>query len=317
MPTWQAFRRLSTFGSRLRPRGYNVAMSASLPTALRPLSVFQIADATVGLYRRHFALFLAITLIPTLPLQLAQAAVATVQAGVLNIEPFDFTPRQLSPEEMEMNCLLGAVAIGLMALLWGVAVPLAMGALSVAVSSLFMGRRLTVGQAYGPVWRRLGSYLGLSFALFVMYSISMVLMCVFFAGIPVFLWIWAWFGMTPCVLLLERKGVAETFARSRRLADGQGLRLAGIGACFFLMFALIWFVLPLSLVGLVVSLWPFEDQPTFQVAVTQAIGMAVQIAITPLMCVLPAVMYMDTRVRKEGLDLAMALHRVSGAAPAA
>jgi hypothetical protein len=276
---------------------------------MRPRGILSLLDASVGLYRRHFFLFVAISALPTVPLYLAQIALAAIQTDVLG-GPFDFenATREPTPDEMASILIFNAAAFAIWVVRYGLAVPLATGALTAAVATIYVGGRATVGGAFGPVLRIVWMYLLTSALVGLVIGGAWLMVACFCLGLPLFFVFWAWFAMTPAVMIVEGHTGIAAMNRSRRLCDGHTLRLVGAGIVIHVFYFLLLTVFAGAVFG---AAFAWVESPTLQMVLIQAAVVIVETITMPFMSLVPILLYYDLRIRKEGFDLALAAHRLA------
>jgi hypothetical protein len=136
-----------------------------------------------------------------------------------------------------------------------------------------------------------------------------------FAGFLPWLAVWGLFGLSGPALSVDRSGNPfSAMGRSARLAVRAGLR----GARILLAGYLTWFAIRFALGAgwTAVATRVFDSQPQWQSwLVPIAWGLANTVAYAALACV-AAVLLVETRMRTEGLDIAIGLARGRGVDPA-
>jgi hypothetical protein len=121
------------------------------------------------------------------------------------------------------------------------------GALIQAVSDVRDGRAdLTVSETFSRVQPRLGSIIGAGIVLGIAIGIGFVLLI-----IPGLYLLTIWIAVIPAVVL-ENRGIMESFGRSRQLVSGNGWNVFGVLVLTFLLLLAVGLV-----VGLVLS--PLAD----------------------------------------------------------
>jgi hypothetical protein len=304
---------------------------------LRPLTLGELLDRSFRLYRQHFWLFVGIMAVPSalaLALALVVAMINPDQAG----RP---APDQMGRDEAiaTMIWFLGmAVVMVVMTVVYLIAYAVALGATTVAVSELYMGRPVTIKGAYAPLRGRIGRLilvlmlLGLRFAGLVF----LLLFLVGFAGglgtrYPIvaglllatgllgLLALWIWMALRypvaiPVMVLEDRKARASIL-RSIELTRGSAFRV----------FVLLLFTAIVTYAVLAIVQGPFlvaimmagpESSTAFVLNLIGTVAGSVGSALTaPLMIVAFAVLYYDLRVRREGLDLQIMIGNLGAAVP--
>ena len=210
-------------------------------------------------------------------------------------------------------------------IVFGIATTLLIGLLIVAVSRAVLGSRMTVGEiwqhAKPQVWRLLvvtllvGVLVGLVGALWIAgmfwaaasHNFAALGIVGLVGGLGTLVWT-AWMTVrtllaTPA-LMLERLHVLESIRRSFRLTRGSFWRLLGI---YLLATILVGFVaqivgVPITIVSALLLVKAAE--PAAALAVTSALSSVIAALITtPFSAAVVALLYIDTRMRREGLDV--------------
>jgi len=294
---------------------------------LRPLTLGELLDRSFSLYRRHFWLFVGIMALPSL-LGLAFGLLVAL-----------FNPQPASPESVAgaanpaeiLGAMLWFLAAMLgMAIVYFITYAVALGATTVAVSQLYMGRPVSIRAAYAPLRGRVGRLalllvlvsirlFGIVLLMFAVIGFAaaigrgspvLTVLVVLAAGAGAFvLWIWVVLRYAVAVpaAVLEDETATDAIRRSIELTRGSLLRV----------FALMAFAMVITYAVLAVFQVPFvvagtlagPDSSTFfwmnlVGTITGSIGGAFT---APLMIVAFAVLYYDLRVRNEGLDLQLML----------
>ena len=249
---------------------------------LRPLSVGDLLDETIRLYRRNALLFIGI------------GAVVTVPSLVLQIGPV--LAASVAPED-GATLFVGLYVI--LALLFGLAYLVMFAAMIHAVSEACLDHRLTIGQAYARGLRRIGSLLGLS----IVYTLATLVLFITIVG-----WIFiaiAW-GFAYHALLLEGLGIRAALGRSRALVRGSWWRVFGITLLFFMFVGIISsFFSLLSAIPVSIAALSGDEGAGLIIGLvfSTIVGAVGQMILAPLTYVAWTLLYYDLRVRKEGFDL--------------
>ena len=295
---------------------------------LRPLTLGELLDRLFSLYRHHFWLFVGIMAVPSL-LGLAFGLLVAL-----------FNPTPGSPGSVAADAkpaeILGAVlwflaaVIGMM-IVYFITYAVALGATTVAVSQLYMGRPISIRGAYAPLRGRVGR-LALLLLLVSIRLFGILLLAAVFIGVggaagaggsPVLavlivmvgvfaafvLWVWTLlrYAVSVPAAVLEDETATDAIRRSIELTRGSLLRV----------FALLAFTMVITYAVLAVFQGPFlvvgalagpESSTLFWMNLLGTVTGSVGGAFTaPLMIVAFAVLYYDLRVRNEGLDLQLML----------
>jgi len=267
---------------------------------LQKMEIADILDTAIRLYRHNFTLFLEIVAV----VQVFLMAIYMIGMWI-GVQTIMATPS----EEIPWKALLG---LGPLALLYigGLILlfPVSEGALAFAVSETYLGRRISVLEAYRRMWPLIWRLLGTM----VLVSIAISLgtsMCL----IPGLL-VWVWFAITTPIVALERIAGPTAMDRSYRLVTGHWWRVLGT----LLLLQLIMIVATIAIAilpAIVVMLLLGDSSPLLAQSLTTAIQTITNIVVRPVLMIGTVLIYYDLRIRKEGFDLVMlteALERSRG-----
>jgi MFS family permease len=298
---------------------------------LRPLQLGELLDRAFVLYRHRFVLFVGILLLPH----------CILLVGNLLVQAY-FNP-VMDPRGRQAMSPSAAAALAstnfLLLILYLIVYIFALGAATCAISDVYLNRPMTIRGAYGKLKGRVGSLIGLFFALgtlaFFLF-VGAVMLVTVLAGamtllgpapgavaailgslgvIVVAVWVLLRFALAVPVVVLERTGVFESLHRSSLLT--RGLR----GKVFVAMVL----VTLLAYNALILIQGPFAAAVlwfTFKVGATpfwlaaaNAIaGTAGSVLSGPFVVLVLALFYYDARVRKEALDIRLLLAKAEGEA---
>ena len=176
----------------------------------------------------------------------------------------------------------------------------------VVVGEAVLGTKITPGEAFerlrGRIWRLFG--LGLLVAL-----VSLLGLILIVVG---YIWIAVLLSMAAPVFILEKTSVSDALSRSKQLVDGSWWRTFGIGFLGYLVGGLIGGLLQLPFTiaaGYSTSFLTTRDDNDISTGseVLLAVGRIVGGTIsTPIIAGTIALIYVDRRIRREGLDLSLA-----------
>jgi hypothetical protein len=306
---------------------------------LRPLTLGELLDRSFSLYRRHFWLFVGIMALPSL-LALGFGVVITVFSPD-PVNPESMAAGDANPAEMVGTVVWFIIAMIGMAVVYFITYAVALGATTVAVSELYMGRPVTIRGAYAPLQGKVGR-LALLLVLVSLRLFAAFLLIFVSAGVagalgalgsPIFaglfflaglfgaaaLWLWMILRYAVAVpaAVLEDETSTDAIRRSIDLTRGSLLRV----------FALLAFTMVITYAVLAIFQGPFvfagmmagpESPTAFWMNLAGTITGSIGGAFTgPLMIVAFAVLYYDLRVRNEGLDLQIMLANLNASSPAA
>jgi hypothetical protein len=244
--------------------------------ALRPRSPSELVDAAFQILRAHYPQFLMCSALAYLP----WLVVDLVRVG---------DPLQIDSTNITRNLLL---ALG-----WWLEFAFMSAVLLVCASQAFLGDRVDVGSAVRRTIAR-APLLLLAAALRFLLIVFGMFFFFFGALYPAA----RFFAVTPAIVL-EGAGLRTAFARSSALSRGRKWHIIltmGLVFVIYLVLALgIMFV-----VGLI------------QIPLLQLIVMGLfSIVAYPIVAITAAVLYYDTRIKSEGLDIELMAGALEGAPP--
>jgi hypothetical protein len=287
---------------------------------LRPLGLGDILDGSFKVIRRNPKV--------TLGLSAAIAVVQVLFVAIFEVLAFarlgnvKVTNAADPTAQTPLGPLLGVESVQLA----GIVVSTLLGAiltgmLTIAVTQDVLGISLTIGQVWertrGRIWRLIGLAV-----LTTLLQFLGLLLCLA-PGI----WLWGIWAVSVPALMVENSTVRGALGRSRALVSGTFWRVWGIRALGALMVMFVggFILAPFEIIGIVVDSDVFSASggsshvPVLFVVLT-AIGSAVSATFTaPVRAGIDSLLYVDLRMRKEGLDIALqqAAARVAPVAPVA
>lgn len=288
--------------------------TAGTPVRLRPLPLGELLDETFKLYRQHFTVIAGVALVIILP-----NLIISLISGSYRANPFTFLQQVLQnindPDQLAAIQARQAeyTSSPLYLLSFPVALllyPFTAGALYRAASSLAAGNLETVGSVLAGTARRYFAIWGLKILWWLV-----VLGCFAIVTIPVVIWVLVRWAAGMPALFSEGIGPVKALGRSWNLTRDNWWRTLGIVIIVWIMVGLIQSALGFLFTGIAALIPGLSDDLRAGLVLTVAtlveavVGVITPIAITML--------YLDLRVRKEGLDLdQLARQAAPGAAPA-
>ncbi|MFJ8018431.1 proline-rich domain-containing protein [Streptomyces sp. NPDC096339] len=293
---------------------------------LRPLGLGEILDGAVATMRAHWRSVLPITLVVATVVQ-----VLTLLAQKFLMENLALSSDRgpVTPSELLGN--LGGnlpvnAAVQLLDLAGGIIVT---AMLTMIFSRAVLGQHSSVSEAWRDARPQLLRLIGLTLLL-ILGSVLLgvvLIVPVAFTGNPglialavllclgLFTWLWIKFSLASSALMLERGTVLKSLARSSKLVSRAWWRILGITlltAIITVIFAMI-IILPLQMIGFTVfgeGLSAMRD-PLAQTAwgpliLTSIGGIIAQAVVLPIQSGVTVLLYVDQRIRREGLDLELA-----------
>ncbi|MBE1487320.1 hypothetical protein [Plantactinospora soyae] len=270
----------------------DVGPTAVLP--LRPLTIGELIDSAVLLLRDHARVLVPVALVLTVLEQLLLYPLRLV-AGV---EPPGYLPDINKLSAYWFLLAVGAASEALIIALLGNLSARAAG--TVLIEPAGQVRRMRLLQPYGARFAVTALVALLAGA--IMFGAALV--------VPAWLIAFALLGSVVPAIALERIGPFRALVRSGALA----LRSGGRAGAVRLLGYLVWWIVRVGLaVGIVSGLGSIGLlDPDWKVPVSLAVWAAVNSVAYPAIACLDAVIYLETRIRTEGLDIVIARARQSG-----
>jgi hypothetical protein len=286
--------------------------------ALRPLNIGDILDGAITAIRRHPLLILGIG-----------AVLAVITAGLdFLVQKLLFSDLQelaaatnLGPgatDEEISNALFGLLGTALLAtlptaLLTTLLAAVANGLLAAVMGRAVLGREVTFSIAWAEVWPRMLPLLGVGLAYSVLTTIGAMLCLI--PGVVVYVF-WA---LASPALVLERGTFKQAFSRSVKLVSGSFWRVLGILLLAWLIGYLFSMIINLPFnVGTGMFRQLFNPAqvalPTTGDLLLQSAGQIIAGTIAmPFVALVTVIVYLDQRMRREGMDIELA--RAAGVQP--
>ena len=285
---------------------------------LRPLTLAELLDRSFSTYKQHLWLFVGIMAVPAVWGMTSAVAMELFKGAAGPGGKAEDVPLRMG------FLLVGSIAFGIVYLL---TYAFALGATTVAVSKLYMGRPITVGEAYSGVRRHGGrlvlllfwGWLRLFLVLMGIFGLGAILGGIFAVISPiltgVFIMVAMVGGMGLCLFLIVRWGVAVPAIVLEDLSAGGSLKRSvelteeNRGRVFLVMLcaAVIGYatvlVLQVPFVVAATLVGPGTSLATLLGIVGAVLGGIGSMFSGPIMIIGLAMIYYDLRIRKEALDL--------------
>lgn len=311
----------STYGYRPEPRPGVVP--------LRPLGLGELLDGAVGVLRRYPR--------PTLGMSAAVAVVAAVVNLVLLLTAFrpfvdvDSTGLENGSTEALEEALGGAAVGGVLAgSITLLSTAVLTGVLTAVVGKAVLGQPFDLAGAWAQVRPLLGRLIGVAFLLALIAAgiaavgtFLGVLVIVLggavaaLLGVPLILgsiagavYLYVRLSLAPCALVLEKVGVRDSLRRSWLLVKGDWWRVFGISLLTFVvaMFVSLVIQAPFELLGYgsLGELTGGGDALSTRTLILSSLGgIVASTLVEPFTAGVRALLYVDRRMRAEGLDVAL------------
>jgi hypothetical protein len=297
---------------------------------LRPLGLGEVLDGAVSVLRRYPR--------PSLGLAALVALVSTVCNVLLLVTAFepllnvDTAALDRGDTAALQDAIGGAFAGASLSLLLSlVSGAVLTGAITAVVGKAVLGEPMTFGEAWRQVRSRLLPLIGLALLVLVVVAGTFVLatvagtatIAVFGAagaivGVPLILaggaaavWLYVRFSLAPCALVLERTGIRASLRRSAVLVRRDWWRVFGILLLTVVIGTFVSEVvqLPFSALGaggFGAIFDPETDVLGARSLVVSAIGGGLAATlVAPFTAGVRALLYVDRRIRAEGLDVSL------------
>lgn len=304
---------------------------------LRPLGLGEILDGAVGILRRYAR--------PALGLSAIVAVVTSLLNVVVQLVAFRplFEVDQGALERGDTaaleDALGGLVAgAGLTAVVSLLSTAVMTGIITVVVGKAVLGQPLSFGQAWAQVRPRILALIGLSLLVLVaVYGVivgaaavsgliiglaggigAIVAVPLILAALAYGVFLYFRWSLAPCVLVLERASVRASLRRSAVLVKGDWWRVLGILLLTSLIGGTVGAIvqIPFGLFGaggIGDFFDPGADALSFRALTAGAIGGALSLTlIAPFTAGVRALLYVDRRIRAEGLDVSLAAAAAEG-----
>lgn len=286
---------------------------------LRPLSIAQIFDRAIALYRRHFWQLVGIVALVQLPLLVVQIIASSLGAQSFRESLQLLDQGQLPPSTQSNVTLLGTALNGLTGLVSLVLVQgLALSVVTQTVAGHYTGRAPhSVLAAYREVKGAWISVFGgqlILFALIIMAVIWWVVPCVgWLTGLGlIYLLGRVIYPLIIPVVLLEKCPSTMAWRRAWDLARTRFWPLLGLSLVLY-FFSIFLAAGPAGLLSLLAQLIlgnSLESFTTvFQVIFPAVTTLTASLLYYPLEATIFTLLYFDLRIRNEGLDLVAQTHQ--------
>ena len=285
---------------------------------LRPLGLGEVLDGAVSVVRRYP--------LATLGLSAAVAAVQTVATTAFTLAlPDGLTSGSAAAEELEADevagVLVGALGTGLVGLVSGIVLA---GVITTVLGKAVLGRPASLGEAWRDtrphLWRLIGvsllvpllAVLALAAGVAVLALSSLAGDAGLLLGVPAVLagvagavYVYVRLALASPALVLEKARVVPSLRRSWLLVRGAWWRTFGILLLALVIAGVVVNVLqlPFLAAGYLVD----ETLVSTGAVLITSVGAGIATALVgPFSAGVPSLLYLDRRMRAEGLDVTLA-----------
>ena len=283
----------------------------ALPNHLQPLSMSQLLDRAIRLYRNNFLLFIGIVAIAQIP----ATAVNMIGLWIAPTPEFNFDPAATVTDiwlQTFENMGFGSnlwVWLGRIVTL--LLVQLATAAMTKAVAENYLGRKIGLLDAYRQMGRSgltllVATFIGIFFMIFLFIWWVIVPCLGWFTGLGmVFFFSLVVLPLVAPAIVLEKRSAMSGLQRAWDLARRRFWWVVGFMLLLGLFGQLIVTGPALLSVFLVNSAVGSGLDTTTSTLVQQVIGLLLNLIYLPLQLTCVTLLYFDVRVRTEGFDLAL------------
>ncbi|MFB7175277.1 glycerophosphoryl diester phosphodiesterase membrane domain-containing protein [Streptomyces sp. NPDC056254] len=291
---------------------------------LRPLGLGEILDGSVATMRTHWRSVVPITLVVATVIQVIGVLVQKFMLSDLPLSSEDMTAEEAIDS---LGSTLAVSVVNQFIQVIGTIVVTAM--LTMIFSRAVLGQHSSVSEAWRDARPQLLRLAGLTLLLalgIILLGAVLVLpgalagnvglaVVGFVAWLPLVIWLGIKFSLASPALMLEKSTVIKAFARSSKLVGGSWWRIFGITVLTSLIAFIValMVVAPFQMIGLFAfggGLDSLEDgsaQTAWGPLIFSGIGLIIaQTIIMPIQSGVTVLLYIDQRIRREGLDLELA-----------
>lgn len=264
---------------------------------LRPLSLGEILDGALATMRRYAGLVFGVSALVALLTALlhlgADVWLLDSRAPVRPVDPNAPPQRQI---DQSLTVLQDALRdTGVLAVITLLMQTFLTGFLMVVVGKAVLGHRITFSEAWEDLRPRLLPLLGLT--VLVTAAVLLGLVALVIPGI----FLYVLLSLATPALILERSGIGQSMGRSRLLVLGSWWRVFGVLIVAQLVTFVIGYLIQLPFGTATDTPAPGVGYPLGDLLVIE-LGAAVAQAITvPFAAAVTALLYIDQRMRREGL----------------
>lgn len=297
---------------------------------LRPLGLGELLDGAVGVLRRYPR--------PTLGLSAVVAVVTTLANVLLLLSAFrplvdpDSTAAIETGSSEALEAALGGAAVGglltaVLALLSGAVLT---GILTAVVGKAVLGQPFGLGEAWAQVRPLLLRLIALAFVVATASAVPLlvtvllaglllvvggaallvVVIPLVLAGCAAAVYLYVRLSLAPCALVLEKVGLGASLRRSSVLVKGDWWRVFGISLLTVVVAQFVALVIqaPFELLGYgsAGDVLSGSDALGTRTLIASSIGSILAATlVAPFTSGVRALLYVDRRIRAEGLDVAL------------
>ncbi len=287
---------------------------------LRPLSIGEILDRAIRLYRHKFLVFIGIIAIVQVPLSILQLLIAAISsanmfqsANAFQSETALLQYNKMLPTLLATSGVSILVSILSLILLQGVAT----AAMTRAIADLYLGHDTSIGKAYrqvGHSWKSLVGAILLVTLMLIGLGLLLIIPCIGWVaatGPLIFIGTCVMPLIAP-VVVLEKQGATSAIRRAWELARRRFWWVIGYMLVLALLSRVITsgpaYIINIALQTLLAGEISYGTQMLIQTVIQSLTTLITGLLYMPLQLSAVTLLYFDLRVRTEGLDLAILSH---------
>lgn len=269
-----------------------VTLAGVLVPDLRPLSVGEIIDVAIKIWRRHLATLARIVFVVVAPVEILSALVAaSVSGSEIGIEATDAAGNPTVDGGALAAWIAGMFTAQVLS---GLAFLIASAAVLRAVSVAYLGGTPDWRDSLRAATSRLRSLIWLAFLMLAGLTVAMM------ALVGPFFWLGVSWSVAFPVLIAEGLRGTGAIGRSFRLVRGRWWPTFGALALAFVFQFFVGMVLGIPLLFVTSGL---DGDSAAALLLSTVVSVVSSVITTPFMAAVLVLVYFDLRVRKEGFDL--------------
>jgi hypothetical protein len=271
-----------------------------LPKNLHPMTIRDILEESIQLYRSNLLKFICIVLLLKGPYLIFSYIIVKLIDIIFTTEGPDQTMAiNMSYFANMLMRLLEFISIG----------PILIAAMTIVLSERFLNNNINITETYKKILKRLLPLLG------TIFLIGVIITSVLFATITVGLSagqsgsfiiiiggimacvLWVWYAFIPQTVIMESEGGISAMKRSKYLVKGYFLKVFILVILVLMALALIMEILAFGIMKSLFFLGAYSG------TLAEGASNVISIIFEPFRIIIVTLLYYDLRIRKEGFDL--------------
>jgi hypothetical protein len=270
---------------------------------LRPLGLGEILDGAITTMRTYPKQMLGFSVLISAVTNLLVFGLTVLLITQTSVFTPEFTAG-MDDVDRSLEVLRVSLLLTFPGLIIGIVAGMVLnGILTVVMGKAVLGQPITTREAWGHIKPRFGALLGLS----LLYTLIVVVGAILFV-IPG-IWLYILFSLASTALILEGAPVGRAMTRSRILVQNAWWRTFGILLLTFVLTYLLSLIvsLPFSLFnGDLVSVTGVAPDFATSFLLTSLATILIEAITLPLTSGVTTLIYIDRRMRREGMDIELA-----------